>query len=216
MSCIARLPVSGPGKQSRLFVGLVVSIALHGLVLATYFGQRADVPPSPQQQLTSMLTVTLQPSGIAEVVSPIDTVDDHQVGGMTARPTQPHQNRISRHTAQRQISDSDASSEKLDPPAKDHSSSPSPSIDIDAAREIARTLGRESAGASIQRAGPDALAMERETALGTSIAKAARPDCRTAQFNKSEVGGGFTFTATGLFAIPYLVKGAVTDGGCKW
>lgn len=205
-----------PLGDSRLVVTLVVSIVLHGLVLSTHFGQRVDSASSPQEQFAPKLIVMILPSGISKGISPNGALEDHQVGGMTPPPIHAHRSRVSRHADQHHASDIDSKSEKPDAPANDRSISPSPSIDIDAAREIARQFGRESPGPSNQRARPDTPAMERETALGTNIAKAARPDCRDAQFNKSEIGGGFTFSATGLFAIPYLVNGAVAERGCKW
>lgn len=217
MPFVARLRLSGPCKQSCLVIGLLVSIALHGLVLATYFGQRVDIQSPPQVHSMSKFNVTLQPSGMPKEISSNDAVDNHPVSGMTPRPTRLHQNRASRQSDQRHLPDFDLYSERPDTLPNGHHSSPSPSIDIDAAREMARALGRESAGEPTARRGrQDMPALERETALGSAIAKAARPDCRTAQFNKSEIGRDFTFTATGLFVIPYLVKGALTDGGCKW
>ena len=47
-------------------------------------------------------------------------------------------------------------------------------------------------------------ALERDTPLAKSIAKAQRPDCKTAH------------SGWGLFGIPLLIYDTVTDSGCQW
>ncbi len=78
-------------------------------------------------------------------------------------------------------------------------------IDLDAAREIARRSGRITYG----RTGIIPLKLfppppEPESKLGRAIQKAAQPDCRDA------------YASMGLLAIPFLLKDAVTDSGCRW
>lgn len=81
----------------------------------------------------------------------------------------------------------------------------STAIDIDAvrrvARQMARAQGQNSAPQHPRHAPP---AIERDTPLGQAIARSARSDCRRA------------YAGAGLFAIPLLIRDAVTDGGCKW
>jgi hypothetical protein len=192
---------------------LIVSILLHGLVLSTYRHQRAATLSSPQKELASRLTITLQSSDISKNLSSNNTIENHQEKSMAPLAIQAQQNRASRRTEPQYASDHDSTNSS---PLNEHISSQSPSIDIDSAHEIARKYVRESAKPSGQHSRPDTLALEQDTALGKSIAKSARPDCRNAQSNKSEMGGGFTFTAQGLLAIPFLINSAVSDNGCKW
>jgi len=217
MQSVAKLPRLEPSKQNRLvFSALVISVMLHGLVLSISLGSHATTSSLPHEELAPRLTISLKSFGVFGDLSPESNDQDRQIQNMTPQPTRAQRNRVSRLTNPRHSSNHDFDAEKSDTPESRHYSSTSPSIDIDAAREIARKFGRESAGPSSQHASPDTLAAGHETALGTSFAKAARPDCRNAQSNKTEIGGGFTFTGQGLLAIPSLIVGAVTDSGCKW
>lgn len=81
----------------------------------------------------------------------------------------------------------------------------SPAVDIDAARRIARQMARAQGGDPAQqplRQAPSAI--ERETPLGQAISRSVRSDCRNA------------YAGAGLFALPLLIRDAVTDRGCKW
>jgi len=77
-----------------------------------------------------------------------------------------------------------------------------PHIDMEAVRGIVREIER----AREKRTGPPASAksgLEYDSPIGRAIAKAVRPDCRTA------------YAGAGLLAIPVLVWDAFADG-CKW
>ena len=205
MSSVTSIQRHQPCNQNRLVIAaLIVSILLHGLVLSTSLGPRVATLSSHQVDLSSPLIITLQPSAMFRSLSSKNAVEDHQVKSMAPLTTQAQQNQVSRHTNTRSASNHDSISEKSDTLASEHSSNQSPLIDIDAAHETARKFARESAGSFRQHVRPDTLALEKETELGMSIAKAARPDCRSAHSNK------------GLLAIPFLIKDAVTDSGCKW
>lgn len=88
-------------------------------------------------------------------------------------------------------------------------SSPQPRFDLDILRQQARVPGQgkqKEAPVAPQNLGqvlPDP-ALERDTPLSKSIAKAKRPDCKT------------THTHWGLFAIPLLIYDTATDTGCQW
>jgi len=88
------------------------------------------------------------------------------------------------------------------PPSLENS--PSSPIDIETAYAVARQSSKSSRGMGSQSANPEPPALESETPLGRSIAKSARPDCRTAH------------AGLGLFAIPFLIADTITDRGCKW
>lgn len=78
-------------------------------------------------------------------------------------------------------------------------------IDIDAARRIARQMARtQGQDPAVQHPRHAPPAIERDTPLGQAIARSARSDCRRA------------YAGAGLFAIPLLIRDAVTNGGCKW
>jgi len=88
---------------------------------------------------------------------------------------------------------------------------PSSAIDMDAARDIARQTERNRSQGRVQGrniAPPLVLqnppVVERETPLSRAIARSAHSDCRTA------------YAGAGLFAIPFLVRDAVTGSGCRW
>jgi len=73
------------------------------------------------------------------------------------------------------------------------------SIDLEQARQIARATSRSTAPQH-----PQPLAVEPETPLARAIARSASEDCRTA------------YAGTGLFALPLLLRDAVTAKGCIW
>lgn len=80
-----------------------------------------------------------------------------------------------------------------------------PTVDVEGARHIARQMARaqgQNLAQQLPRRIPSGI--ERETPLGQAIARSSRSDCRTA------------YAGAGLFAIPFLIRDAVTDSGCKW
>lgn len=89
-------------------------------------------------------------------------------------------------------------------PADSGSASAPPSIDLEAAREIARQTVRSQPAPTARTEQDGTDSAEPETVLGRKIQRAAHPDCRT------------SYAGAGLLAIPLLLKDAVSDGGCKW
>jgi hypothetical protein len=80
-----------------------------------------------------------------------------------------------------------------------------PAVNLDAARRIARRSARvQGLNPANQLLRQEPSAIERETRLGQAIARSSRSDCRSA------------YAGAGLFAIPLLIRDAVTDRGCKW
>ena len=78
-----------------------------------------------------------------------------------------------------------------------------PAVDLDAARQRAREIARESAGTrGILPALPPPP--ERKSKESLALEKAIKPDCRTA------------YAGMGLLAVPALVVSTIGDGGCRW
>lgn len=105
-------------------------------------------------------------------------------------------------------------SDRLAPPAaaeQDIQTPAVPHFDLDALRLQAREQGqgkrKESASAippqNLGQTQPTPL-LERDTPLSHAIAKASRPDCKTA------------YAGAGLFALPLLLYDTATESGCQW
>lgn len=78
-------------------------------------------------------------------------------------------------------------------------------IDMEAARKQARRLAANPSAPAGQQGFQDSTpTLERETALGQAIGRSSRPDCRNAH------------AGAGLFALPFIVRDAMVDQGCKW
>lgn len=82
-----------------------------------------------------------------------------------------------------------------------------PRFDLELLRQQARESGQGKqtpiAPQNLGQALPQP-ALERDTPLSKSIAKAKRPDCKTAH------------SRWGLFAIPLLIYDTATESGCQW
>ena len=194
----------------RLVTATCVSLLLHGLLLTAYnpwnvTGDRA----LPTSAWSRYLDVTIRAPLSSTVDSDQDTIRiDRTIAGARAARKNPA-TQLDRSDAAAStpssvavpISPSDAgdSGTTREPPA----------IDIDGARDIARQIARaripgRGQDPAQQRALQNPLSFERETALSRAIARSSRSDCRIA------------YAGAGLFAIPLLVRDAVTGSGCRW
>jgi len=100
---------------------------------------------------------------------------------------------------------SDADEEAFKP--RDDTTGPAgtPRLDLDATRRRAREIASEGQGSrGLLPVVPPPPAEARKPNLADAIAKAAKPDCRTA------------YADLGLLAIPPLVVSSVGNGGCRW
>lgn len=80
-----------------------------------------------------------------------------------------------------------------------------PGITAEPLRRSAREIAREGSGSrGVLNFVPPPPPQERRDALAEGIAKAAKPDCRTA------------YAGMGLLAVVPLVASTVGDGGCRW
>ena len=80
-----------------------------------------------------------------------------------------------------------------------------PRLDLEATRRRAREIASEAPGSrGLLPLLPSPPAETRKPNLADAIAKAAKPDCRTA------------YAELGLLAIPPLVASTVGNGGCRW
>jgi len=174
-----------------LFVACVLlSVLLHALALVAYQGQTSIGPRVFEGRHAPPVEVTLRPymrSLPAEEFSPAENtrpgVERSRLSGSSSNPA-----------------DAAAQAKTRPDSTSDQSA---PHVDMEGVRGMVREIER----AREKRAGPPALeksGLEYDTPLGRSIAKAARPDCRTA------------YAGAGLLAIPVLVWDAFTDGGCRW
>lgn len=100
--------------------------------------------------------------------------------------------------------DTIASSRPPDTAENGRSERPARHIDVETAYQIARQSARVDAGFRNPRAAQPRLDEAGNTPLGIAVATSSRPDCRSA------------YAGAGLFAIPFLLKDAIGDKGCKW
>lgn len=185
----------------RLLAAGCVSLILHGLWLTLDGPYRRDFDLSSEAS-ARRFSVTLHAPASSDV-EPAPSI----VGRSQARFDVP------RHP-KRFNGDIDSSGDSS--PPRSQSPSPvqeagdlatrqdsSPLVDVEAARDMARTMARARPGnPAVPRQEP--LSTEHETALERSIARSSTSDCRTA------------YAGAGLFAIPFLIRDVVSDGGCKW
>jgi hypothetical protein len=81
-------------------------------------------------------------------------------------------------------------------------------LDVEALMALARKDDQANRQRSSTRSGP---ALSSTDKLGEQIAGAARRRCGE---DYTPTVGQFSFG--GLMKLPFLIKGAMTDGGCKW
>jgi hypothetical protein len=94
---------------------------------------------------------------------------------------------------------------RRDGPAPAAESGGPPAITAESLRRRAAEIAREGSGTSgVLNLVPPPPPVERKDTLAEGIAKAAKPDCRTAY-------GGM-----GLLAVVPLVASTVGNGGCRW
>ena len=94
---------------------------------------------------------------------------------------------------------------RRDGPAPAAESGGPPAITAESLRKRAAEIAREGSGTSgVLNLVPPPPPLERKDTLAEGIAKAAKPDCRTAY-------GGM-----GLLAVVPLVASTVGNGGCRW
>lgn len=74
-------------------------------------------------------------------------------------------------------------------------------LDMDGIRKAARAIAHE--GATKRLSGTDEP-YSRSKAIENDLNRAGRPDCRTEHAH------------LGILAIPFLLKDAMTERGCKW
>jgi hypothetical protein len=175
----------------RFLAAVAASLLLHVLILAGRERQQVD---SIATQLRSIS---------AELRAPKADPDDRTktryrrrtVGGV-APPTQ------TQHADGAAI---DPNPISVAQPSAAPGFSVTPSIDIEGARQIARS-GRSGTGNRMESGPSTAQIQESEpdSPLGKAIAKTTRPDCRVAH------------AGLGLFALPFLIADTITSEGCHW
>ncbi len=94
---------------------------------------------------------------------------------------------------------------RRDSPAPAAESGAPPAITAESLRRRAAEIAREGSGSSgVLNLVPPPPPLERKDTLAEGIAKAAKPDCRTA------------YSGMGLLAVVPLVASTVGNGGCRW
>lgn len=193
-------------SHRRLVTATCASLLLHALLLAVYDQRKSADEGLPTATWSRDLGVTLHLPQSSHFVSNEDMLEKTQTKDNA---------RLSRNDPVEQIDDDKEStsipSKTVIPMSSSGTSASrneldsSPAVDIDAARQIARQMARaKDQNPNQQLPRRVASDIERETPLAQAIARSARSDCRTA------------YAGAGLFAIPLLIRDAVTDSGCKW
>ena len=194
---------SFPGRATLtghrwLIASLCFSIVLHGLLAIIHSRLPTDADSSP---VPTRLTVVLQHARQAR--ASLSTANTPAVRDISV-PSSTRGRRVNTQSDRRLPPANQTSVRMAETPADTGSASVSPSIDLEAAREIARQTVRSQPAAKARTVQNTTDATEPETVLGRKISRAALPDCRTA------------YAGAGLLAIPLLLKDAVSDGGCTW
>jgi len=202
----------GAGNR-RLVTAICGSLLLHGLLLTAYSpwnvtGDEAQ----PTSAWSHYLDVTIRAPLSPSVDSVRDTIRiDRTIAGARAARKNP-----ATQLDRGDVAASTSSSVAVPISPSDAGDSgaaiePSPAIDLDAARDIARQMARARSPGQGQTQNPAQQrfpqypsSTERETPLRRAIARSLRSDCRIA------------YAGAGLFAIPLLVRDAVTGSGCRW
>jgi len=208
MIALKLISLAPPGSSgNRRFVAAVcASLLLHALLLASYDWRAGAESGFPESLSSWRLDVRLRlpPSRPLEEDQP--ELDEDQTGHGPPLPAravrEPYDatgSSASSASKAEHSAPAAASNEKATVPE-----SPPP-IDIDDVRRFARRMAAaESRHPTLQARVQVQMNGERETPLGQAIAKAVRPDCRSA------------YAGAGLFAIPLLIKDAMTNSGCRW
>ncbi|QNM97457.1 hypothetical protein [Chitinimonas koreensis] len=186
-----------PAIRRRAAQGLLLSLALHGLLF--YF-----LPPpaeAPRGRAPTELQVSLRPpAAIAPAVSPPSPPSPPPRAESARRPQHAARPALAATLRSPAATAAVPAAEPAAPAVA------TPSLDVEALRAEVRRQARADGRARAESL-PSALRAdrpERETALGRSMAEAARPDCRTA------------YAGAGLLAALPLLKDAATGSGCKW
>lgn len=174
----------------RQVIGLMTIVLLHVLVLWQLASQRHLPEPIAPQSVTSL---RLYPTAAR--------ARDHDTAAPAAAARQaPKKLQL----APRRLP-SPAVMTDIAPQAAEQAPAGSP-LDIDTLKRQARDAARESGPASLP-----ALHISNDDKAAQAIARAARPKCDNDY--KPQIGN---VKFEGLAKIPFLVKGAASDSGCKW
>jgi hypothetical protein len=186
---LRRAGVTKMSGVSRFIACVALSVLLHTAILVVW----RERPPGwvSENERASSMEVTLRPLSSTRAPS-----DEKPTPAETARPE------VERSRLGGSSSTAEAAAQAKTRPDATGDQSAAP-IDMEAVRRMVREIER----AREKRAAPPASAksgLEYDTPLGRAIEKAARADCRVA------------YAGTGLLAVLFLVKDAITDGGCGW
>jgi hypothetical protein len=189
--------------RSHLVASVLLSVLLHALVLIAFRVAPAHVNVSESKPMLP-LELTLRPYR-----SHATSMEDVQAEAK--RAAKPHAGEKITRKPDASVEPSSVRSDIVmpraqeeTPPGSGNEGSAYPSIDWEAARRIARETDRTRARSLSELPALGSPEAESGTVLGRGIAKAARPDCRTAH------------AGMGLLTIAFLLRDAITDNGCKW
>ncbi|MFA6311362.1 MAG: hypothetical protein WCV99_04090 [Sterolibacterium sp.] len=181
-----------PTARSRAGIALAGSLALHGILLACL-----DFRPMPHEAFDAGKPAS---SLAVAFLRPMPSSAQPATARRSATGAAP----VAPLSAEAQPPDPLETNQTAPPPTTG-----APQFDLDALRQQARDLerrGRKAPPVAPQNLGqtlPTPI-LESDTPLTRPIAKALRPDCKTA------------YAPAGLFAIPALLYDTVRDKGCQW
>jgi hypothetical protein len=199
--------VPDPRQLKRVAAGIAISLALHALLLSLYRQpQPALIPAAPEP-----LTVRLRPAVAPPLPLPVpapeaQAIPRPQKPAPPVKRTRPARPLIAVPPETRQSAEETFAVDAVPAtqPQEETPSSATPTLDIKAARSLARRLAREPdptrAGTALERLPPPPL--QTETRAARAIGAARRADC------KDGIPGG-------VLAPLYLMMDK-KDSGCKW
>ena len=229
-----------PGSHERgrrPFIALAASILLHGGLLTIAVNHHRATPPAPMplEDKRVRIDVSLRPSGLPDHAASIKTAKEQQeISPATHRETRretrhkkhvapaavaptAHHNAAPKNTDLQAMPDPGGEPSAVEPSTGRDAASPVPSVDLAAAMNTARQFASEPRpGTPRSGISTDKPPQDWTSELGARIAKAERPDCRTAYEHRIEISKDFYIKPQGILLAAYILKGTLTDSGCKW
>jgi len=195
---------TGTLRHPRLVVAAALSVLLHALVLVAF---REHVPARwgvTESRRALPIEATLRPDRSRESREESARPEVERSTEKEATRKLPRKRAaVAAEPRATPSEPADASAQGKAPPDSGRENSANPTIDLEAARRIAREADR-SRERSLSELPPLERPQTESQRLGRAVAKAARPDCLTAHAGK------------GLFAVIFLIKDSIADTGCKW
>ncbi len=196
----------------RFLVAMGVSLLTHALLLAWWQTHGGETMPKPATTLTVVLAKP-EMAKIPELPRELPAEPPPKPPAVKPPPEKTPPRRQPTQAKAEKPTKPPQSVIALEPASKDAAATETvpvvantpPTVDLDAAKSLARQIGKRTSGPSAQQRLESRLNNPvRIDPLAKAVGSAARPDCKTAH------------SGAGLLALPMLAWDSVTDSGCRW